>query len=160
MDSQSPTHRPNCLLSSFVAFVVFACLLGCAGPPKHPTWSNATGAEQHERLMWQAMRNKDWTNFERSLAPAFVGVDFSGKSFNRAGWVERWKEAAITDYSLGDMEVQPGGPDLVVTYLITLPGRNPGNPNAVQRLRVVSVWQQVKSRLTLISSSMTPFQGD
>lgn len=159
-DFQSPIQRHKVFLSSLLACLFFGFMVGCAGPPKHPTWSNATGAEQHERLMWQAMRNKDWTNFERSLAPAFVGIDSTGKSFHRAAWVERWKEAAITDYALGEMEVQPGGPDLVVTYLITLPSRNPANANAVQRLRVVSVWQHVKSRLILISSSMTPSQGD
>ena len=41
----------------FVSFVVAISILlsGCAGEPKHPTWTNATGAEQHERLIrwWQ-----------------------------------------------------------------------------------------------------------
>lgn len=154
----SPTEKCRCALCSVVFFVVLFWLLGCAGFPKHPTWSNATGAEQHERLMWQAIRNKDWTNFERRLAPAFVGVDSSGKTFDRAAWVERWKQAAVSDYSLGEVAVQPGGPDLVVTYLVTL-GSGQANSSAATRLRVVSVWQQVKSRLILTACSMTPIQG-
>ena len=47
-------------LCSFVSFVVGLSILlsGCAGEPKHPTWKNATGAEQHERLMWQAIQRQ------------------------------------------------------------------------------------------------------
>ncbi len=140
-------NRPLC---SFVSFVVFSLLLGCAGPPKHPTWKNATGGEQHERLMWQAMHNKDWTNFQRHLAPAFVGVDAAGKPYDRAGWVERWKSADVSAYSIGDLQVQPEGPDMVVTYLVTLGGVAGG------QMRVVSVWQQVKSGWILTASTMTP----
>lgn len=140
--------------------MVFAFLLGCAGPPTHPTWKNATGAEQHEILMWKAIGNKDWRNFERRLAPAFVGVDSSGKAFDRAGWVEYWKQAGISDYSLGEVTVQPAGPDLVVTYLVTLAGGNQANRTPASRLRVVSVWQQVKSGLILTACSMTPTQGE
>jgi hypothetical protein len=53
-------------LCSFVPFVVGLCLLlsGCAGEPKHPTWANSTGAEQHERLMWKAVQEKGWVDFE------------------------------------------------------------------------------------------------
>ena len=138
------------VLFPFVSFVVSVLLLGCAGPPKHPSWKNATGGEAHERLMWQAIRDGDWRDFEQHLAPAFVGVDWSGKSFDRAGWVERWKAAEIRDYSLGEITVQPAGADMVVTYVVTLPGA------PAQRIRVVSVWQQVKSRWILTVSSMTP----
>jgi Domain of unknown function (DUF4440) len=155
----SPPSGCNFPPPAFVSVVVFCSLLGCAGPPTHPTWSNATGAEQHERLMWQAIKSKDWTNFERQIAPAFVGVDSTGKAFDRAAWVEYWKQTAINDYSLGEVAVQPGGPDLVVTYLITLAGGGPANSAAPRRVRVVSVWQQVKSRLILTACSMTPLQG-
>jgi hypothetical protein len=151
--------RPTRILRFLPALVMLALLLGCAGPPTHPTWNNATGAEQHERLMWQAIRNKDWTNFERRLAPAFVGVDSVGNVFDRAGWVEHWKQAGIGDYALGEVAIQPGGADLVITYVITITGGAQANRPATTRLRVVSVWQQVKSRLILTASSMTPLQG-
>ena len=148
----------NSPLCCFVSFVVLGFLLGCAGPPKHPTWKNATGGEQHERLMWQAMHNRDWTNFERRLAPAFVGVDASGKAFDRAGWVERWKSAGVRAYSIGDLQVQPEGPDMVVTYVVTV-GAAQADATASQQMRVVSVWQQVKSGLILTSSTMTPLKS-
>lgn len=103
----------------------------------------------NERLMWQAIRGKDWKNFEQHLAPAFVGVDPSGKNYDRAGWVEYWQSASIHDYSLGEVTVQPAGDDMVLTYVVTLPG-------TADRVRVVSVWQQVKSGWILTSCSMTP----
>ena len=106
----------------------------------------------NERLMWQAIRGKDWKNFEQHLAPAFVGVDPSGKNYDRAGWVEYWQSASIHDYSLGEVTVQPAGPDMVLTYVVTLPG-------TADRVRVVSVWQQVKSGWILTASTMTPVRG-
>jgi|SRR5689334_25338281 len=140
-------------LCSFVFFVVLTTVVGCAGPPKHPSWKNATGGEAHERLMWQAIRDGDWRDFEQHLAPAFVGVDWSGKGYDRAGWVARWKAAAIRDYSLGEITVQPEGADMVVTYVAALPGAVP------TQVRVVSVWQQVKSRWILTATSMTSVQN-
>jgi Domain of unknown function (DUF4440) len=153
-------RRHHCSLSSLVSFVVLVLVLGCAGPPKHPTWKNATGGEQHERLMWQAMHNKDWTSFERRLAPAFVGVDSAGKAYDRAGWVERWKSAGVGEYSLGDLQVQPEGADMVVTYVATLGGdvHSTGSSAPAPQMRVVSVWQQVKSGLILTSCTMTPIK--
>lgn len=158
--SASSKPRPGLLLRSAPALMLFAFLLGCAGPAKNPTWSNATGAEQHERLMWQAIRNKDWMNFERRLAPAFVGVDAAGNVFDRAGWVDHWKQAGIGDYALGEVAVQPGGADLVITYVVTITGGDQANHAPASRLRVVSVWQQVKSRLILTASSLTPIQAE
>lgn len=156
-----PSLRPLRPLR-WIPLLILPILLGCAGPPKHPTWKNATGGEQHERLMWQAMHNKDWTNFERRLAPAFVGVDASGKAFDRAGWVERWKSAGLSEYSIGDLQVQPEGADMVVTYVVTVSGGVQASTDSsppAQQMRVVSVWQQVKSGLILTSCTMTPIKS-
>ncbi len=128
---------------------------GCAGPPKHPNWSNATGAEQYERLMWKAVREKDWKNFEGHLAPTFVGVNARGEALDRAGWLGYWKAAPVGDYLVGEIAVQPEGADMVVTYPlhISQPGASVDSGSG---LRVVSVWQTVKSRWVLISTSVTP----
>jgi len=42
---------------------------------------------------------------------------------------------------------------MVLTYVVTLPG-------TADRVRVVSVWQQVKSRWILTASTMTPVQDN
>ena len=147
-------------LCSFVPFVVGLCLFlaGCAGEPKHATWVNATGAEQHERLMWQAIQGKDWANFEHHLSATFVGVNAEGKLFDRAGWLEQWKNVPIQDFVVGELQVQPEGPDMKVTYTLQIQGT--GTPQTQSAgLRIVSVWQQFKKGWVLSATAMTPIQN-
>ena len=139
---------------SFVSFVVAVVLFtGCTigKASKHPTWKNATGAEQYERLLWKSIHEKDWKKVQYRLAPTFVGVNARGQSFDRAGWVDYWKATPVTDFSLGEVMVQPNGADMTVTYVLHLNGETTG-------VRVVSVWQQVKGGWTLIAVSMTSIQ--
>jgi hypothetical protein len=148
-------------LCSFVSFVVGLGLLiaGCAGgEPKHPTWNNSTGAEQHERLMWKAIQEKDWANVERRLSPTFVGVNADGRMFDRAGWLELWKSGKVAEFSLGELQVQPEGPDMKVTYILHVPASGAATAPAGQR--VVSVWQQLKTRWLLSTTSITPIQNN
>jgi hypothetical protein len=165
MPGRNEGHNPNRLEfaavplrssvpSVVVLFVVcwLGALLGCGGPPKHPTWKNATGAEQHERLMWKALRDKDWKEVEYRLASTFVGVIATGQVLDRTGWIDHWKAAQIKEFSMGEMSVQPNGPDMTVTYTLHLAGA--ANPD----LQVVSVWQQAKNGWMLISTSNTPIK--
>jgi ketosteroid isomerase-like protein len=140
---------------TIMMLVCAAVLTGCAGEPKHPTWKNATGAEQHERLMWQAIRDKDWTSVERHLSPTFIGVSADGRVFDRAGWLQQWQSAPLADFSLGDVQVQPEGQDTKVTYVFHMQGGAAGGA-APEGLRAVSVWQQVKARWALTTTSLTP----
>lgn len=128
---------------------------GCAGAPKHPTWSNATSAEHMERLMWQAVREKDWSNFERHLSPTFIGVNAEGKAFDSAGWLACWQSAQIEETTLDEVSVQPEGSDMKLTYELRFRGQGPclASPGPV---RVVSVWQQIKARLVLTTTAITP----
>ena len=154
-------NRRAISLWSFVSFVVGLGLLiaGCAGgEPKHPTWNNSTGAEQHERLLWKAIQGKDWVNVERRLSPTFVGVSADGRMFDRAGWLELWKSAQVTEFSLGELQVQPEGPDMKVTYILHVPASEKAPVPAGQR--VVSVWQQLKTRWLLSTISITPIQNN
>jgi hypothetical protein len=137
-----------------VLFLVF--LAGCAGPPKHPTWNNATGSEQHERLMWDAMKAQKWKDVESHLAPTFVGVDAAGAKYDRAGWLASWKSSAISEFSLGEVTVDPAGTDMVVSYILNISGNVSGSVAPKQTLRVVSVWQTVKKGWILTATSLTP----
>ena len=156
MKEHSTIKRVRGLLCSFVSFVVMVLVLtGCTigKEPKHPTWQNATGAEQYERLLWKAIHEKDWKEVEYRLAPMFVGVNSKGQSFDRAAWVEYWKASPVTDFSLAEVSVQPNGADMSVTYVMRLNSSNSGNV-----LRVISVWQEIKGGWTLITTSLTPVQ--
>jgi hypothetical protein len=143
---------------AFVSFVVGLLFLvsSCGGPPKHPTWNNATGAEQYERLMWQSIKSGDWKNVEYRLAPTFVGVDSAGQSYDRAGWLEHWKQNPVAEFSLAEVNVLPQGHDMVVTYVLQLSVGAAQGSGAARSLRVVSVWQQVKRGWILTATSETP----
>jgi len=126
------------------------------GEPKHPTWKNAAGAEQYERLMWQAIRDEDWKNVEYHLGPTFVGVNANGQALDRAAWIGYWQGMQIKDFSLAEVTVQPAGANMVVTYILHA-GGSQGAPAAFGAgLRVVSVWQQVKHGWILTTTAMTP----
>jgi hypothetical protein len=144
-------------LSLVACFGVYLAIAGCSGPPKHATWSNATGAEQYERLMWESVREKNWNQYSGRLAPTFVGVTADGRAFDRQRWVDYWKGRGVTDFSLGDVQVQPEGPDMVVTYVLHLEETSSSSSRA--GVRVVSVWQQVKRGWMLTASSMTAIQS-
>jgi Domain of unknown function (DUF4440) len=141
------------VFSVVLGLALAGCTIGKA--PKHPSWKNATGAEQYERLMWQAIREKNWKDVEYHLAPTFVGVNANGAAFDRAGWVEYWKSSTLTDFSLGELTAQPNGPDMTITYVLRL---NVGG--SASAFRVVSVWQQVKGGWRLIVTSHTPIRAN
>jgi hypothetical protein len=149
---KNPRLFPLCSFVSFVVILYFL-LAGCAGEPKHPTWDISTGVEQHERLMWKAIQEKDWASVERRSSATFVGVTTNGQMFDRAGWLQYWKSEPVREFSLGELQVQPEGPDMKVTYILQMQGA--GNA-AATGLRVVSVWQQLKRGWMLSAISITP----
>jgi hypothetical protein len=101
--------------------------------------------------MWKAVYQKDWKELNRHLAPIFTGIASSGQACDRTGWITYWQAHAIGDYSLAGISVQPEGQDMVVSYVLRLGGAAPGT-------RVLSVWQDIKGRWTLISTAMTPIK--
>jgi len=133
-------------------------LAGCAGTPKHPNWGNATGGEQHERLMWQAIHDKDWDNVAHHLSPTFVGVNAQGQMLDREGWLAYWKSVQPVEFSLGELAVQPEGADMKVTCILQLQGGKVAGPAG--GFRVISVWQQGKKRWALTATSITPVQNN
>src|SRR5215471_8386325 len=136
---------------------LFLCraLSGCLKTPVKVPWSKATGTEQHERLMWQAIHDKKWNEVENHLAATFTGADTHGRSYDRAGWIEHWKKMDIRDFSLGEFTIQPNGPDMVVTYKMQWRAEDSGQPIPDVAVRVVSVWQQLKHGWVMITQTMT-----
>jgi hypothetical protein len=106
--------------------------------------------------MWQAIKDKDWPEVERHLAPTFVGAGPDGHNYDRAAWLTLWKNTQLQDFSLGEITVQPDGADMVVTYEVRLNVQPTTPPLSGTPLRVVSVWQQLKKGWVLIAQSDTP----
>ena len=125
--------------------IVFGALAetGCWEQPKVSTWSNATGAEQFERLLWQEIKAKNWNAVEPRLASTYV-AQTAGAWRDRAAEMEHLKALDISEYSLGEVEVHPAGADMVVTYKMNLRGTSPGQPLELKDAPMMTVWQQVK----------------
>jgi hypothetical protein len=152
-----PALRP-CRALRWIGSLLMIVAAGCGGgEPKHFNWSNATGAEQHERLLWKAIRDKDWKAVEDRLAPTFIGTTPKGEALDKSVWIDHWKAAAIADFSFGEVTVQPSGADMVVTYVLTFSGA-PAASQPTLPLRVVSVWQAVKQGWVLTATSATPIR--
>lgn len=140
-----------------VAFVFgWLYLMGCAGAPNRPTWSNATGAEQYERLMWKAIQGQDWKELDRHIAPIFVGTNGSGQAFDHPGWIQYWKTHPVRMVSFTDVSVQPAGEDMLVTYVLDL--ADDPEQSRSSSYRALSVWKDIKGRWTLTAFSCTPIR--
>lgn len=138
-----------------LTLVLAALLLAGCGSPKPNTWSGATGAEQFERLFWQSIQQKDWTNVEHHLASNFVATTPTGR-LERADALARIKQLDIQDFTLGDVDVRPAGSDMVVTYDITLHGTVGGQPLPATPVHMMTVWQQVKHGWIAVAHADSP----
>jgi hypothetical protein len=118
--------------------------------PKNPSWKNATGSEQYTKLLWQAVRQKDWLAVESHIASNFVYMDAAGTK-DKQQYVEYLKNLTLSDHSLSDTNVTASGTDSIVTYTLTL---KPASGEA-ESLRIMAIWQQQKSGWVLIALSRT-----
>ena len=143
-------NRRSWLGRALAAGIALLSLSGCTlwEQKQSSAWSNATGAEQFERLLWQEIKARNWTEVKRRLAPAFVEATASGIR-DREQTLERLKALGAADYSMGDLEVRPEGADMVVAYTITLHA----SPGGETTLRMMTVWQQVKGGWVAIAHS-------
>jgi hypothetical protein len=139
---------------SISVLLLVSVLTGCWKEPSKFNWGNAPGAEQLERLMWQAIREKNWNEVEHHLAPTFMASGPDGKQYDRSSWLAYLKAAPVREFSLGELTVQPNGADMVVTYEVRLSGGESAQPD--HALRIMSVWQQLKRGWVLITQSSTP----
>ena len=114
--------------------------------PKNANWKNATGAEQYTKLLWQAVRQKDWLAVESHIASNFVYMDAAGTK-DKQQYVEYLKHLTLSEHTLSDTNVTASGIDSIVTYTLIL------KPTAgeSESLRVMSIWQQQKSGWVLIA---------
>ena len=141
---------PRRIVLTLLAAGLVLGLAGCTmwEQKQSTAWSSATGAEQFERLLWQEVKAKHWSEVERRLAPSYSEVTSTG-SRDRSQALERLQALDLADYSLGDLAVRPAGDDMVVAYTITLRASS----GAETTLHMLTVWQQVKGGWIAIAHS-------
>jgi hypothetical protein len=136
-----------CLLAAVMG------LSGCTVYPdkKPPTLKSTTSAEQYERLLWAAVKAKNWLQVRGMLA-ANVMYGAGGKVLDKDETVAYLQGLNLTDFAITGMVVKPNGPDMSLNYTLQL--STPGAP--VRTFVCISVWQQVQQNLILIAHAEQP----
>ncbi|HEY3930298.1 MAG TPA: nuclear transport factor 2 family protein [Candidatus Koribacter sp.] len=146
--------RPILCSALIVAlFLTTACTV--APESAKPNWSMATSGEQYERLFWDALKAKDWRNVEMHLSGTVVSEGPEGVA-NKQQLMEHLRKFDVTDYSLGEVQTETAGGDIIVTYSITVHGTIDGKPLPTTPFRMMSVWQQVKKGMVLAAHTTMP----
>jgi hypothetical protein len=140
-----------------MAYALLAICTGCtfySEKPK-PAWDTATSAEQHERLFWEAVKAKNWAGVEAHLAGTVV-TEAPDAVRNKQQTMEHIRQLNLTDYSLGDVQTETNGGDLIITYTITVHGSVAGKPLPDRPMRMMSVWQPLKRGMVMIAHTSMP----
>lgn len=134
---------PGMLKRIAVAALLVVTMSSCSmwkNPPKG--WGGATGGEQLERLFWDDVKAKNWSELEKHLSPMFV-ANSPDATRDRAAALEHWKQYELQSVSLADVQVQTAGADFIVTATLTATGTVGGKAMPSQPIHTMSVWQQV-----------------
>jgi hypothetical protein len=138
------------VLILIVAVGLQACTLWSEHPVKN--WTDVTGGESLERNFWMEVKAKNWAELERHVAGNFIAASAAGTR-DKATALERLRQLKVTDFSLGDFQVEFSGQSVVVTYTLTLQGSAQGSPLPSEPRRMMSVWQKQKSGWVIIAHS-------
>jgi hypothetical protein len=129
-------------------------LTGCTLWREHPVskWADATGGEGLERSFWNEVKSKNWNELERHIAANYVCITPHGQ-LDRSTALEHLRQLELSDYSLGELQVELDGDVIVVTYNITMQGA--GNAKALPNapIRMMTIWQQQKRGWTAIAQT-------
>ena len=134
-------------------FAVVVCLSGCTvyGVKKTPTLKTTTSAEQYERILWSAVKAKNWGQVPGMLA-ANVMYHVGGKVLTKDQVVPYLQGLNIADFTITNMVVKPNGVDMNLSYTLQLSSAN----GPLQTLTAVSVWQQAAQGWILIAHTQQP----
>jgi hypothetical protein len=149
-------RNPRITLGLLLLFVLSTTSCTMWGEKKTATWKSVTSGEQMERLFWEEVKQKHWSVVKERMAATVIGMNAEG-NFSREEMIEHLKQWEIVDFQVGEVRTEPAGSDLVVSYILTLHGTNAGSP-LPDAVRVMSVWQQVKSGYILVARSVIPVQ--
>ena len=145
------------LTALVLSLMAMPCMAGCTiwGEHKPRAWTEVTGGESLERVFWDQVKHKKWTELETHLAATYVLITPEG-NFDRAAALEHWKQLDVREYSLSDFNVQPNGNTYVVAYTLILRGKLAGQPLPDTPMRAMTVWQHMARDWYAIAHSASP----
>ena len=128
-------------------------LSGCTfyGAKNPPTLKTTTSAEQYERLLWTAVKEKKWVQVPGMLG-ANVMYGAGGNVLSKDQVVPYLQGLNLIDFNITQMVVKPNGSDMSLSY--TLQRSSAGGPP--QTFSAISVWQQAGSGWILIAHMEHP----
>ncbi len=131
----------------FVIAMSIVALTACTMWPehKHKEWHDATDAASLDRLFWEDVAAKRWSQVSAHIAPLAVFKDGDESLTGPGPVIERLKAANISAVQVGEEESQPAGADLVTTYVLSIPGRPP--------IKALTVWQHVGKSWVIVAHS-------
>lgn len=146
--------RVKLLMAIALLLPVIACTE--AKPPQSQDWAHATGVEAHERLWWKAIQDRDFPEAGRRLAPIYTLTVPAG-ILEREQALKYFQSLDLTSITLGELQVKPEGPDMVVSYVATIQTKSSPAP---QRCYMTTIWQQVKRGWIAIAHTEVPASGN
>ncbi len=105
---------------------------------------------------WNDLKAKKWTEVEKHLASGFVYLSPRGTTLDKSTALEELKRIDVADFSLGDVVTRQNGPDMVVTYTLSVQGTRDGQPLPSGPIHMMTVWQQIPHGWIAIAHSRVP----
>jgi len=140
------------LKRAIVAVLVLVCTAACTMWKKPGSgWSGATGGEQLEKLFWQDVQNKNWTELEKHVGSIFAATGPGGTQ-SREAFLNQLHGYQLTSVSVADCATQLNGADLIVACITRREGGAPGLGAAA----TLSVWQQLKKGWVMVAHAESP----
>ena len=139
------------------AVVVLLLTSACTIAPEKPkpNWSMATSGEQYERLFWDSVKAKNWRDVEMHLSGTVV-TQTPNAVRNKQETMEHVRKLDLTDYSIGEVQTETAGADIIVTYVFTGKGTLEGQPLPDKPMRMMTVWQQAKKGMMMAAHTTMP----
>jgi hypothetical protein len=141
-------------LTAVVAVCSLLCLAGCTkwGEKSNPNWHQATSGERLVNLFWTDVKNKNMQQLGTHVAPEFMGTNEMA-TLDKAALLEHVSHLNIESFQVGEVQTRSAGGDLMVSYVITLRLKSPHGDAQEMRLRMLSVWQEMKHGWVVVAMS-------
>lgn len=141
-------------LTTLAALALLVSLAGCTkwGEKKTPNWHQATSGERLVNLFWTDVKEKKWQDLGIHVAPEFTGTNEIA-TLDKPALMEHVSHLEIESFQIGEVQTRPAGNDLVVSYVLTVRLKSVGASDREMRLRMLSVWQELKHGWVVVAMS-------
>ncbi len=141
-------------VTALLALCSFLSLVACTkwGEKKNANWHQATSGERLANLFWKDVKEKKWQQLGAHVAPEFVGTH-EMQTLDKPALLDHLSHLDLESFQIGEVQTRSAGGDLMVSYVIALRMRSGGGTATETRLRILSVWQELKHGWVVVAMS-------